>query len=309
MCELPKRRIDIFDSFLLLALCLLAVTAGACSREKNFSTVVAPEGYRIPRRIQYGFTVQNETGQLVEKGQLWTFAPVKLTATQWCEQVDASHPFRLISDRLGNQVLRITLPGMPPYASRIITIRVKLLLAANPNAVEGEDAGVFLHPGLNIESNDPRLVSLAQSLRKGRGNSSPERFFHWITGNIRYDGYAREDRGALQCLNRKAGDCTEQMYLFAALCRVAGIPARGMAGYVCDGDRILRAADYHNWAEFQKDGVWRIADPQQRTFMANPSRYIAMRVLASGADEETNPLAGYHRFRVEGEGLKVKMNP
>lgn len=309
MCELHKRRVDVVGSMLLLALWIFAATAGGCTKENNHPLDVAPDGYCTPRRIQYGFTVQNESSRLVEKGQLWTFAPVKLTATQWCEEVDASTPFHLISDRQGNQVLRFTLPDMPPYSCRIITIRAKLLLAASPKAVRGEDPGVFLHPGLNIESNDPHLVSLAQSLRKGKGDSSPERFFHWIAGNIRYDGYAGENRGALRCLNHRAGDCTEQMYLFAALCRAAGIPARGMAGYVCDGDRILRAADYHNWAEFQKDGVWRIADPQQRTFMANPFRYIAMRVLASGAEGETDPLAGYHRFRVDGEGLKVKMNP
>ena len=96
------------------------------------------------------------------------------------------------------------------------------------------------------------------------------------------------------------------MYLFVALCRAAGIPARGVGGYVHAQNAILRPADYHNWAEFYVDGVWYLADPQRHVFLQNQSHYLVMRVI--GAVSDDHPMRHYRRFRYAGEGLKVKMN-
>jgi transglutaminase-like putative cysteine protease len=127
----------------------------------------------------------------------------------------------------------------------------------------------------------------------------------WVARHIRYTGYAREDRGALYALNSGRGDCTEYMYLFVALCRTKGIPARGVCGYVCENGGVLKPSGYHNWAEFYDQGAWRIADPQKKVFMRNGDQYIAMRII-NRAERDFG--GGLHRFRFAGEGLSVKMN-
>lgn len=106
-------------------------------------------------------------------------------------------------------------------------------------------------------------------------------------------------------MRNKQGDCTEFMYLFAALCRGNGIPSRGMGGYICRENTILRPNDYHDWAEFYEDGAWNIADPQKNVFMQNQFHYIAMRIVG---ESSINPMEEFRRFRFEGDGLIVKMN-
>ena len=122
---------------------------------------------------------------------------------------------------------------------------------------------------------------------------------------MQYTGYSPKDRGALYALKKRKGDCTEFMHLFAAISRASGIPARGIGGYVCNTNMILRPSDYHNWVEFYEDGAWRIADPQKRVFMENQSHYIAMNLIG---ESTKNPMGRFHRFRFTGDGLKVKMS-
>ena len=133
---------------------------------------------------------------------------------------------------------------------------------------------------------------------------STGKIFRWVADNIHYTGYLRDTRGALYALRNRRGDCTESMCLFAALCRAKQIPARGVGGYVCKEDSILKPDSYHNWAEFYEAGAWRIGDPQKRVFMERPSDYIAMRIIG---ESPKNPMGEFNRFRSSGIGLEVKM--
>ena len=261
--------------------------------------------YPVSRHIQYAFTLQNRTNRVIKNAELWAYAPVKQTATQRCTRFETSHPHQLIEDDLGNQILHFTFNVFPPYATRIITINAHLSVsdAANPIAVP--DFKNFLRPEKYIECDDVCLCSAAQKLKASKTLKTAERIFHWVANNLRYTGYIKNDRGALYALKTKGGDCTEFMRLFVALCRANKIPARCIGGYVRRENATLKPADYHNWAEFYQDGVWRIADPQRNLFMRNQSHYVAMQVIVESPE---NPMGNYHRFRVSGNGLKVIMN-
>ena len=95
------------------------------------------------------------------------------------------------------------------------------------------------------------------------------------------------------------------MYLFVALARALGVPARGVGGFVVDGDAVLKSSNYHNWAEFHADGAWRLADPHRKVFADQRSRYIAMRIIG---EQEHGPMGNSHRFLAEDERLEVRMN-
>ena len=261
--------------------------------------------YTIPRHIEYSFTIQNKTNRLVKQAEFWAYGPVKQTATQLCTNLESSHPYKLTTDELGNQILHFTIPELPPYGSKIITIKADLLLSDTPNRLPSKSLKGFLRAEKYMESNDQEIAQLAKKLDAKGPLETTEKIFGWVSSNIQYAGYLGNERGALYALNSKKGDCTEYMYLFAALCRANNIPARGIGGYVTSENAVLKPNGYHNWVEFYDGKVWRLADPQKKLFMQDQSHYIAMRVISESSDQA---MGSYERFRVAGDGLKVKMN-
>lgn len=299
MLRLPVGRHIIFFLILLGSLLILAEVLRYPAAHRGHSP------YPIQRTVQYAFTLQNQTNRLIERAEFWAAAPVKQTATQRCDRLEVSHPYRLISDDLGNQVLFFEIRNLPPFSSRIITVTAHMSFSAVPNRLVAQDTERYLSPKPFYEADAPELTRVAAGLKSNRPMESAEKTFQWVVSNVAYSGYTRNDRGALYALRKKEADCTELMYLFAALCRANRIPARGMGGYVCTQNALLRPSGYHNWAEFHDGKVWRIADPQRKAFMKDPSPYVAMRVIAKSSQD---PLAGFHRFRYSGKGLKVRMN-
>ncbi len=261
--------------------------------------------YPFSRHVRYAYTLQNNTNRVVKDVEFRTYAPVKQTATQLCVHLKSSHPYQLLADEFANQILHFTFDLFPPYATKIVTIETDLLLADQANQMAVDNLAIFLRAEKYLESEAPAVSRLAGKLKVSKPLQTAENIFRWVVDNVRYTGYSRDARGARYALLHKEGDCTEFMYLFAALCRANNIPARCVGGYVYGESTILHPGDYHNWAEFYVDGVWRIADPQKKIIMKNQSSYIAMRIIAAVAD---GSMVQFKRFRFKGSGLQVKMN-
>jgi transglutaminase-like putative cysteine protease len=293
------------------AVLAFAIALSGCALPGSLATVSklsddAPDPrYPIARHVRYGFTAHNTRLQPLEKAELWVYAPVRLTSTQRLARLSASHPYRLLSDELGNQILHFELGDFPPLASKVISIQADLYVSERPNAVPRGDARDVLSPARYVESDAPEIVRLAGSLRRASTLESARAGYEWVASNLRSEVYIPDDRGALYALRNGVGDCTEFMDLFVALSRANGIPARGLGGYVLSENAILKAVDYHNWAEFYLDGAWHVADAQRRAFMQRSAQYVALRVIAASS---AGPLGNSHRFHYSGEGLKVGMN-
>ena len=283
-------------SGLLAAGFMLAVYLGLFSQEAS---------YPIQRQIQYSFTLQNVSNQTLKKAEFWAHAPVRQTAYQSCERLEVSHPYELLSDAHGNQSLYFKLPDMPPFATVIVSVTATLSLSDTPNRLPGAQPKEYLKPEPFCESTAPEIARHAASFGSGKSVMVAETIFNWVSSNLQYTGYLRNERGALYALKHRQGDCTEYMYLFAALCRAKEIPARNIGGYVCSGNTVVKPSEYHNWVEFYDGRLWRMADPQRKGWLKDASHYIAMRVIG---ETPQDPMAGFYRFRFAGEGLKVKMN-
>ncbi len=154
-----------------------------------------------------------------------------------------------------------------------------------------------------IESDYPAIRRSAMKFVSDTPLKTAEAIYRWVAENVVYSGYSSRPRGAIYAFKKKKGDCTEYMYLFAAMCRAAGIPARCAVGYVCKTDGFLQPAGYHNWAEFYNDGAWRIADPHRRVFNKKFTEYVFMRIIESNVNSQD-----FERYKFDGEGLKVRMN-
>lgn len=269
------------------------------------NTLPAPR-YDIPRHVRYGFTLRNTTNQVLEDVEFWTYAPVRQTSTQLCcEQLESSLPHTLEVDGLGNQVMHFEIPELGPYASEVLQINADLSLAEIPNQISVTDLAGYLAEERFVEVSDPKIKRLAARIPGPDAPHIARGAFDLAHGSLRYAGYVRKDQGARHALETGKGDCTEFMYLFMALARARGVPARGIGGYVNERDAVLRSSDYHNWAEFYADGTWQIADAQKGVFQPERPRYIAMQVLG---EPESGAISNAHRFWHNGKGLEVRMN-
>lgn len=264
-----------------------------------------PAEYPVKRVLRYSFTVGNPTNQLIERAWFWTYAPVKQMANQRTAKIEASHPYELMTDELGNQRLHFTFENFPPYSSKIISLTTELDLAEEPNRVRMDQLDRYLQAETYVESAHPRLAKAAAKLTAETPAKSARNIYQWVVRNIQGQGYIKNDRGALYALDNQHGDCTEYAYLVTALSRANGIPARSVAGYVYDKNAVLDSSDYHNWAEVYIDGTWQIADAQKEAFMDKNSQYIAMRLIVVDKDDS---FKNSQRFFATSENLDVKMN-
>jgi transglutaminase-like putative cysteine protease len=258
------------------------------------------------RTILYSFTLHNQGNRFLQAAELWTYAPTPRAAKQQRMQVSVSLPHERHEDELGNQILHFTLPPIPPYATKTITIRTELSAAGKDPSATAATLQRYLQPYPGVESTDPTIVQQAKALHGATALETAEKIYTWVVHNIEDTGYATAETGAVATLRDRRGDCTEFMALFVALARAAGLPARGLAGYLHPESGILRPTEFHNWAEFYADGSWQIVDPQRQVFRAPATDYIAMRIIGQSSN---NPMAADNRFRFQGEDLAVTMNP
>jgi transglutaminase-like putative cysteine protease len=293
-----KRAVPIFSC---AALSMLAAMAIASAAGPEFPSDPSP----VIRQIRYSFTLRNTTNHTLRHVDFWTYAPVPKNSIQQCVNLEVSSPYRLLTDDIGNQVLHVALADLPPYATRIFSINARVSFSEKLTPIPAGDLRSYLQAEKQIESDDPDIRRTAAVLKETSPLRTAERIFRWVSGHIRDYEYSGEERGALFAFRNRRGDCSEAMHLFIALCRVNGIPARGIGGYVQDGSAILDPDTYHHWAEFYAEGAWHVADPQRKVFRAGQSRYCALRIIGRTTG---NPMENHHRFRFTGEGLEVRMN-
>ena len=287
---------------ILCILCLFPVTSPTAAAPGGVSSFNRP----FPtKQISYSFTLHNTTNRTLRKLDFWTYAPPKRHPIQQCLHLETSHPCRTVIDSLGNQVLHCIFSEIPPYATLVLRISAELSFSDNLNPLPEEDLQPYLSAERFIEADDPEIRRTASLLKQASPIKTAERIFQWVSGHIQDYRYSGEDRGALYALRNGRGDCSEAMYLFIALCRANGIPARGIGGYVCTESTLLDPEDYHNWSEFYANGAWHLADPQRKVFMQGRSQYVALRIIGKAAD---NPMGDDNRFRYVGDGAEVRMN-
>lgn len=241
-----------------------------------------PHDVPIARILRYRFVVTNPSDRLIDEAWLWTYAPLDVPGTQRIKAIETSHPYRVRRDAVGNQQLHFVLIRLPPYQSRVVSVQVTLELADSTSQSSPAPIERDLRPEADIESDDARIVALAKRLMDDDPMITVRTIYDWIVKNVERAGYLGSSRGAAYALAQRRGDCTELTYLFTALSRASGLPARALAGYMLDDDGLLQPRDYHNWAEVHVDSRWQIVDPQRRTFMAPSTQYIAIKRL--GAD-------------------------
>jgi len=127
-----------------------------------------------------------------------------------------------------------------------------------------------------IQSDNLNIISKAQSLTSGEDNTHEKvsKIYNFVVAHMRY-AIQDKERGALWALENGVGDCSEYSYLFVALCRAAGIPARAQAGFAFHSVRET-LEDGHMWAEYYLENYgWVPVDATWRLFDALDYRHFS----------------------------------
>jgi len=134
----------------------------------------------------------------------------------------------------------------------------------------------YTQPEEFIESNSTEIVEKAREITGDE--SDPHRkarlIYNFVVSYLRYE-IQEDEKGALWALEHGIGDCSEYSYLFAALCRAAGIPARVQAGFAFHYmNEVLK--DGHMWAEYYLENYgWIPVDATWQLFDAIDNKHFS----------------------------------
>lgn len=116
----------------------------------------------------------------------------------------------------------------------------------------------YLQPTANCQSDDQRIISLANSITTGKTSvyDKATALFNWVSDNVEYSFYYNTQKGALGTLDSGKANCCDTTHLLIALARAAGIPARYEQGVCTFSDGTFG----HVWAQMYVNGKWYLAD-------------------------------------------------
>ncbi|MCE9686254.1 transglutaminase-like domain-containing protein [Shewanella sp. AS16] len=249
--------------------------------EENMASEIVRNEPDASQSIIFRYEIKNTSDRLLDNVQVSVAIPVADSVRHNIERLDANIDGHIKTDSLGNQKYIMELQSLPPFSSKILTVKVKLTNTSPLHLDTAGNLSLFLAeteavPFKMAEFSEPiQLVKGATDLDTARNA------YLWVIKHMHYTGYLPNEYGALYALEKARGDCTEYMYLLATILRGNGIPARLVAGYVYAQSLIAVAADYHNWVEAYIDGEWRVVDAQKEHFMGNDKDYIEMAYLDS----------------------------
>lgn len=183
-------------------------------------------------------------------------------------------PSRILKDRWDQEVARFSAENLKPGAvfKPVIRVRAKIydvtyhIFPERVGTLDELPADIkkkYLVDGSKIRITDPYIQSSAQ--RAVGQTKNP----YWIARNI-FD-YIRERmvyervggwNVAPTVLRRGSGSCSEYTFVYIAMCRAAGLPARYAGALVVRGDDASSDYVYHRWVEVYLPGYgWIPVDP------------------------------------------------
>ena len=298
-------RVPCLNLLPLLCACALLL---ACEQKTPpvSSATPAPKAAAVAgeaRTYLFRYELSNQDVHTITDATLSVSLPLPSGLGQRVDAIHANYPYSQARDVEGNSRLIFTFKELVPLAHKQIEIKVELHsgLPSEPLLLSEASRQAYLRPEALVQSDDPQILALAQQLTAAaKPMQSAKNIYHWVIENLHYTHNSPIAHGAQVALSQRSGDCTEYMHLVMALARAAGIPARGVSGYVYSQNGVVKAADYHDWAELYLDGRWQLVDAQRQILAESSPDYLSM-VHAGESDSGS-------RFIAHPETLRVVFN-
>lgn len=289
----------------LVVIVILILSIGLWGYRNNFfESTLTNE-----KHISYSFTISNTTNTAIKDINFYTWAPVAKNSSQQSKSLKSSHIYELINDQSGNKCLKFSLKNIPPLGDEIITIDAALLVSTRD--IESVSEKTILSPeSLKASDKDFEKKDFIASISKKLADPSPkitaDNICRWLNTNISQIEYTPRERDIKTILMTKSGDCTEMMNLFIEIARASGLKIRGVAGYRCPRDMVIRPYEFHNWVEIYTGFRWVPVDPSQPDSFWKTKNHIAFKIIEK--DKSRSIPVDFNRFYIEGDGISACMN-
>ena len=214
-------------------------------------------------RVIHEITIVNEGAFPIENVNVWI--PIIKNETPHhfvlIENITSSRPYENFENDSSNntyifwQIDRIS-PGKllkVKIEYSILSFNVQYLINADAVGEYSKESWLYRNytqPEKFIESDNPIIVETAKSIAGDETNPHilALKIADFVSKNLAYEAQD-EEKGAVWALEHGEGDCSEFSYLFTALCRACGIPARVKVGVAFHSD-AEETSFGHMWAEY-----------------------------------------------------------
>ncbi len=256
--------LDIILVILSLVSCNYTNHPNAQLEKQSEDQVQKPQRYSIHQNI----TLKNVGEKTPEQQNLWVALIRDISPYQSVvSRTIYPQQYEIFVDEFGNQYAEFNLEDHPAGTTIPIDIEYTITVyeqIAGVENCEGELIAEFTEPELHIESANPQIVRLSETLSEGKPDPCAKlrSFYDYIGDELVYT-YNHNDWGAQAALGPMGADCTEYASLMIALSRAAGIPARYIEGllYLNNLDENTARTE-HAWLEAYLPGTgWAAMDP------------------------------------------------
>ena len=221
----------------------------------SFSVNAQPAGshntlnYEIDRtfsgQVLHTIQLENPTGQEIVGGKLLVPLIINETSRHYAilyDRTSTTGDFTTFNDSSGNMYIcwdNLTIrPGQRCEAALsyfVFSFGIRYRIDSGLIGDYDKHSDLYvkhIQPEDLVQSDSPEIVSKAQSITQGIMDIHDQvsKIYGFVTSHVRYS-HEEQERGALWALTNGTGDCSEYSYLFVALCRAAGIPARLNVGF------------------------------------------------------------------------------
>jgi transglutaminase-like putative cysteine protease/streptogramin lyase len=255
----------------------------------------ADEPYRVTdqvtRDFRFRYRLRNDGDGVITTASIHLAVPYQELENQTLlsEVAWSRDPDELTEDRWGQKVAVFRFedlqPGMEATAGYETRVRLgELHYAFDPEQVGGleEIPNDLLTPNTAATSRlqlDEDLVST--NAREIVGDETnpywmARRIYDWVREKLEYERIGGWDVPTT-LIKRGTGSCSEYAFLYIALCRAAGLPARYEGSVVVRGDDASIDDVYHRWCEVYLPGIgWMPVDPSggDQEWPADQARYF-----------------------------------
>lgn len=272
-------------------LCLISISSIFCSAVyPSFSEAMQKESSELLKfkidsvyvgSLKHVITIVNRS-PIPVRGELFVPLIKNETARHYVilHNISSSQMLQetFLNDSSGNRYFHwnnLTIGGEQTFSLELdyYVLSFSIHYVVNSSIVENYDTSSetykkYVEPEELMESNNSRIIALAHNLTNNvdSWHEKAVRIYDFVYRHMHYEEQD-EERGALWALENGAGDCSEYSYLFVALCRAAGIPAKIQAGFAFHRPSET-LEDGHMWAEYYLenygwipvDVAWRLFD-------------------------------------------------